>query len=121
MLREIKKAIRSQLIQVSPYVYSETADETAPMPHQVFTLSSAIYNAGQYKSFLDVDIWHRAESAGTVDELADQVADKLNNFRYLGSDVEFVIYLANIVPAPSEDETLRRKTVTFELQFRRIK
>lgn len=120
MIRPMKKKITSLLREVTPNVYSERADDNALYPYIVFSFPSISHQEGLFKGYLDVDIWDKNSSSATVDELSDEVMKALDRYRYIDGGVEMTLYLYTVLTVESEDKNLRRKTVIFETQFRRV-
>lgn len=120
MIRELKKAIKAQLKAITPTVFGEQADNDADFPYVVFSFPSNMHQDGLFSGNMDADVWDRNDSSATVDNLADEIAQSLDKFQYLGESVMFTLHLLNILTVEPDDRTLRRTTVIFEIHFRRM-
>lgn len=120
MIRAIKKQIMAKLRAINPRVYGEKADDDAVFPYQVFSFPSNLYREGAFAGYLDIDVWDRSDSSAVVDEICDQIMTSLDRFCYIDNDVQMTLHLYNLLTVEPDDKTLRRKTVIFEIHFRRI-
>lgn len=120
MIRSIKKKVTAKLREITPNVFSEKADDNALHPYIVFSFPSAPYREGLYSGFLDVDVWDRGDSSAIVDDTSDRIMKDLDCYHFITEDAEATLYLSNVMTVESDDKTLRRKTVIFEIHFRRI-
>lgn len=121
MIREFKKEIISILKDIPCPVGFNTVPDESVYPHVTLDLPSSTYQEGLDLFMLDADVWDKGLSTKSVDEIAELVRDKLNRVRICIEELHAVIYYQSMGNVGSEDPSLKRKVLTFQVQIRRIK
>lgn len=119
MIREIKKDLVSKLKAINENVYFHEANEIEVFPHLVYSFSSLPESEGLIKGNLDIDVWNRSNDFSLIDDITENVAILLNKYHYLGEKCGYNLYLLSINNIETDDKTLKRKTIIFEIQIRR--
>lgn len=121
MIREFKKEIISILKDVPCPVGFNTVPDESVYPHVILDLPTSAYQEGLDLFMLDVDVWDKGLSTKSVDEIAELVRDKLDRVRICIEELHAAIYYQSMGNVGSEDPSLKRKVLTFQVQIRRIK
>lgn len=117
MIREIKKELKKTLDPITKLSF-EVIPQKAMFPHAVADLVVANYKEGLYNIFLDIDVWDKNTSTKNVDEISEKIIKALNRNKFKVDSIVFVCWFAALQNVGSEDKTLRRKTIRFEIKGR---
>lgn len=120
MFREIKKQIKNMVDPVTPLSY-EVHPEREVFPHAVGFMGNSFVREGLYNIVLDIDIWDRNQSTKNIDEIAQEIINRLDRWAFTNEKVHFSIYLVNEFYVEDEDKSIRRKTCIFDVQARKGK
>lgn len=118
MIRELKKEIRSMLNDLGYPVGFNSVPDGQIYPHIILDLPVDLYQEGAHNMTLDVDVWDKSESTKNVDEIAEGVIARLNRVCIDLSKSFSVLHLLSMGSFESDDPTLRRKTLIFNLRLR---
>ena len=118
MFREIKREIKKMVSDVVDLSY-EIYPENAMFPHAVGFIRNSFYQEGLYNIVLDIDVWDRNQSTKNIDEISEKIVKRLDKWSFINDKVHFVVYLTSEFYVEDKENTLRRKTCTFEVQARK--
>jgi hypothetical protein len=118
MIRELKKEIRSRLIDLGCPVGFNSVPDNEIYPHIILDLPTDAYQEGAHNMSLDIDVWDKSESTKNVDEISEGVIARLNRICLDLSKSYSVLHLLSMGSFESDDPTLRRKTLIFNLRLR---
>lgn len=116
-MRDFKIQFTKILREVNPNIYYENAPDDAPFPYIVYSIGSSYNNRPNAIYTLDIDVWDKNTSSKRVDELLSQINKKLNMTNYIDDKIQFSLFYDRTINSGSEDKTLKRKTIIFELRY----
>lgn len=116
-MRHLKTQLTTQLKNVYPKVYYENAPDDAVFPYVVYSLGSSYNNRANCIYTLDLDVWDKSTSSKKVDDITKDLIKKLDLTGYIDEEIQYSLYFDRTVDTGSEDKTLKRKTVIFELRY----
>lgn len=118
MIRELKKQIRDELKDIGYPVGFNSVPDMAIYPHVILDLPTDMYQEGLHNLSLDIDVWDKADSTQNIDTIAETIISRLNRICLRDNNHHAVIHLLSMGSFASEDPTLRRKTLIFNIQLR---
>lgn len=118
MIKNLKRELKSILLPISEISFNLMPKDKI-FPHIVGDLTVAQYKEGLYTFVFDIDVWDRNETTENVDNLTEKIIESLDRLKHISSDFLFTCYLTNIINVQSEDRTLKRNTIKFEIQLRK--
>lgn len=119
-MRELKKAITALLRTVYPTVYYENADPEAGYPYIVYSFGVGWNNRHNEIIPIDIDVWDLGESSAQVDEIVTSLKE-LDGLNYKDHLQQFSLYYDRNLDTSPEDRRHKRKTVTLELRYHKIR
>ncbi len=119
MIRELKRQIKVELEDVGYPAAFGTMPQREIYPHIVLDLPSDIYQEGLHNLTLDINVWDKSESSANVDAISEMIIDRLDRIRIMSDHHHAIFYFLSMGSFDSEDPTLRRKTLIFNVQLRR--
>ena len=85
----------------------------------VADLTIAYYKEGLYNISLDIDVWDKSTSTENVDIIAEKIIEALDRCSFRNKKIIFTSWFITLANIQSEDKTLKRKTIKFEVQARK--
>lgn len=116
-MRDLKIQLSKQLKAVHPRVYFENAPDDAIYPYIVYSFGSSYTNRANEIYALDIDVWDKNQSSRAVDELLSKINKALNMTSYIDDKIQYSLYYDRKLDTGSDDKTLKRKTIVFELRY----
>ena len=118
MIRELKKQLKILIDPISKLAF-ETIPNTDIFPHVVGDLTIAYYKEGLYNISLDIDVWDKSTSTENVDIITEKIIEVLDRCSFRNKKIIFTCWFTTLANIQSEDKTLKRKTIKFEVQARK--
>lgn len=116
-MRNLKIQLTAILRAIFARVYYEDAPDDALFPYIVYSFGASYSNRYNEIVPLDIDVWDNNSSSANVDEIVADLKRNLEGLRYIDDEIQFVLYYDRMLDTDSEDKTLKRKTVSFELRY----
>ncbi|MFM1542291.1 hypothetical protein ABGF49_07730 [Helcococcus ovis] len=120
MIRKIKEVIKELIDPISELAF-DVMPEKKIYPHVVATFVTDYYSQGLHTITLDIDVWDKNTLSKNVDEIAEEIEDKLNRFYFTDEYIHFSVWHISTGTIENEDKTLRRKTCIFQIHARKGK
>lgn len=108
--------VRKLLLKAIERVYFNDAPKTAVFPYVVFDFETSVYQRPIMITQVNVHIWDQSESIATILLLEKKIIKELNGINHNDNDQNISIYLDRILKSGSEDPTLKRKTLVFDVR-----
>lgn len=118
MFRQLKKIIKEELKDITDLAF-EVIPTDKIFPHAVMTIAMNYYNQGLSNLQLDIDCWDMGTSTERIDQLAEQIIEKLKGFRYRDKNTSIVIYFSSSGYVRDSNVEIKRRLCTFEVQIRK--
>lgn len=112
---ELKKQIAAQLKSICKNTFFERA-EKKEHPYLVFELNELQCESGRVQYKFEVNCIGKGESY-EVDTIADRTQDLFDDFSYQNDKISFYTYRGQRQTVYEEDKNIRRRKLTFELNF----
>ena len=113
---ELRKVIKSLLLQFNKNVFYENADDDARYPYIVYELDSVDFN-NTYRDdlILTISIWDKGTSTKTVETIADNI-ERLDCINNPTDTVLPTFYKISRSSIPDEDKSIKRRELKFSIQ-----
>ena len=113
----LRKLITEKLQTVAGGVYHRIAPKDAAYPYKTFTLSSVSFVDARDDMEVEVDIWDRALSAKTAEDIADQVEALFANANLPTPPIYPTFFRENRYTLDDPDKTLQHIQLRFLVQL----
>jgi hypothetical protein len=102
-------------------VYYEGNQDPAVYPRLVFENSEVSYSDGKTLYQLEVNIIDYGTSTRVVEDLADTVQSTLNNYYFINSEIQFVVYKGLRQKVEEDDKSIIRRRLLFEIHLHELR
>lgn len=114
---ELRKVVTGLLKTTGREVFYENATNKAKFPYIVYEFDTVDFgNYGRDDIILTVNVWDRGSSSITVETIADNIEKVLNNTNNPTDKVLPTFYITTRRNRRDEDESIRRRELTFSIQ-----
>lgn len=113
----LRTIVTTLLKEVNNNVYYIEAPNNTSSPYIVFDFNTVdLNNYPRNDVFLIVDIWDKNDDTMTIENLADEIEEKLNRLNYPTDEVLPTIFLSTRYNLTDEDKSIKRRQLRFEIQ-----
>lgn len=115
----LRAAITMQLSKSGVAVWFDHAElsEDPVYPYIVYSIEELSREDGLTLCELEVDVVGRGKDTMPVETLSDSIQRNFDHWLYLDDEIEAVTYPEKRQTVPSEDKTIIRRRMTFEIRM----
>lgn len=111
----IRKQIRNVILNFCSNVNYRKIPQPASYPYTTFLLQELQTEYGKTQCRLEINCV--SKNAEEVEQLADNIQDKLDGYSYLDDKTSFEVYRLQRDIIEEEDKDIERRRLTFELNY----
>lgn len=114
---ELRKLVKSALVEFCSNTYFELADEEELYPHIVFNFDNVdLGDLSRDDNIIEIHLWDKGNSAQAIEDMEDQIEEKFRNWNAPQDTILPTFFVIDRRRVEDEDKKIKHRVIRVQVQ-----